>query len=60
MPFSGALAHSEMQTALFRIWTLVADSISSDDNHNTKCAPQNHYSQLVGIIEYGECISTEG
>ena len=32
-----ALAQSEMQTALFRIWTLIIDSIFYDDNHNAKC-----------------------
>ena len=36
MPFPAALA--EMQTASSSIWTLVANSISYNDNHYAKCA----------------------
>ena len=32
MPFPGGLAPSETQTTSFKIWTLVSDSISHDDN----------------------------
>ena len=38
MLFSEALARNETTTALSRIWTLVADSISCDDNRYTKHA----------------------
>ena len=37
MPFQRALAQNEMQTALSRIWTQVADSISYDNNSCAKC-----------------------
>ena len=36
MPFLKSLSQSEMQTALFRIWTWVADSISYNYNRYTK------------------------
>ena len=38
MLFLRALVQSEMQTALFRIWTRVDLSISNDDNSRVKCA----------------------
>ena len=38
MPIPKVLAQSEMQTALSRIWTRVANSISYNDNHYAKCA----------------------
>ena len=34
--FKNVLAHCETQTALSKIWTRVANSISSDDNSYTK------------------------
>ena len=37
IPFPGALAESEMQTASSRILTLVINSIFYDNNHSTKC-----------------------
>ena len=37
-PFPRVLMQSEMQTALFRFWTWVANSISYDANHYTKHA----------------------
>ena len=37
MPFPRVLAWSKLQTALSRIWTWLADSISYDDNHYAKC-----------------------
>ena len=40
MLVSRTLAWNEMQTALFRIWTLATDSISYNKNCYTKCAPQ--------------------
>ena len=38
MPFLRALAQSEMQSASFRIWTQLTNSISYDDNCYTKSA----------------------
>ena len=38
MPFPGALALSEMQTALSRIWTLVTNSIFYYNNYYAKHA----------------------
>ena len=38
MPFPSALVQSGKQTALSKIWTCVADSISYNDNCYTKCA----------------------
>ena len=35
IPFLEVLAQCEMQTALFRVWTRIAETISYDNNHYT-------------------------
>ena len=68
IPFLSVLLLCEMQTALSRIWTQVAVSISIDDNDYTAdtlliylfARLQWQLAQLAGVVKYTDCISAEG
>ena len=70
LPFAMVLTRNETQTATSEIWTLVADSISYDDNHYTKrttkcnhkcvcvCVNRNQFRLLIFIFQFEVCLCT--